>query len=402
MLPSNLQPEQFAKYPPQAKKLAVANLKALQQLPLSFLPGLLRELMDYDFKFPAERTAIEKELATLSSLSREQLNQWFQAFFKLALYPKLENMDWINRPAQFLEQESAYLWTTHQLDAFRRAATDYGDRLRSTLPTEHISVPRLGIAVIGQGVTSYDGPLFRRLRKQGTYFGRVKPDNGLELLLMAVAARAKAHPVPYGHWYIDGGQTANHDSSITCVQYQGLEPVRSALLKYMQTQIERPGMGPEELRTNLAQLLPSDLGMDTAGDPVLDRFQVRLFTEGSGTQIFSTTFAQWAAREALRRAQPLTLIVRFAPRQKQRPMNELLSGSLGNLEFDFTGSLIDADMGAYYQWINQQRLVGSEESSFVVWFENHSQALAIGPSFPRNAESDSTIDLGELLSLAIT
>jgi hypothetical protein len=402
MLPSNLQAEQFAGYPPQARKLAVANLRALQQLPLSFLPGLLREVIDYDFKFPAERAAIEKELANLSSLSQAQINQWFQAFFQLSLSTKLEHFDWINRPAQFVEQESSHLWTTHQLDAFRKAATDYGDRLRSAVPIEPIPVRRLGIVVIGQGVASYDGPLFRNLRKHGTYFGQVKPEKGLELLLTAVAARAKAHPVPYGHWYVDGGQASDHSPLMTCVQYQTLEPVRVALLKYMQKEIARPGMGPEELRTNLARLLPSDLGMDKAGDAVLDRFQVKLLTEGSGTQIFSTTFAQWTAREALRRAQPLTLLVRFAPRQRQRPMNELLSGSHGNPELDFTGSLIDADMGAYYQWINQQRLPGSERSSFLVWFEGHSQALAITPSLPRGAESNSVIDLGELLPLAIT
>src|SRR5690348_6062273 len=110
MLPSNLQAEQFAKYPPEPRKLAVANLRALQQLPLSFLPGLLREVIDYHFKFPAERDAIEKELANLSSLSLAEINQWFQAFTQISLSSKLEHLDWINRPAQFLEQESAYLW----------------------------------------------------------------------------------------------------------------------------------------------------------------------------------------------------------------------------------------------------------------------------------------------------
>lgn len=402
MLPSDLQAKQFDGYPPEARRLAVVNLGTLQQLPLSFLPNLLREMIDYDFKFPAERTAIEKELANLRSLSKVQISQWFQAFSQLSLSSKLEHLDWINRPAQFVEQESAYLWTTHQLDAFRRAAIDYGDRLQSVVPVEPIPVQRLGIAIIGQGVASFDGPLFRNLRKHGTYFEKVKPDNGLELLLTAVASRAKSHPTPYGHWYVDGGQAADHSPLVTSVQYRALEPVRAALLKYMQAEIEQPGMGPEELRTRLARLLPSDLGMDKVGDPVLDRFQVRLLTEGSGTQIFSTTFAQWTAREALRRAQPLTLLVRFAPRQRQRPMNELLSGSSGNPELDFTGSLIDADMGAYYQWINQQRLPESERSSFLVWFEGHSQALAISPSLPRGAESNSTVNLGELLSMAVT
>jgi len=158
-------------------------------------------------------------------------------------------------------------------------------------------------------------------------------------------------------------------------------------------------MGPEELRTHLAKLTPADLGL--SGDPVLGRFQVKLLTEGSGTQIFSTTFAQWTAREALRRAEALTLVVRFAPRQKQRPMNELLSNASSKIELDYVGSLIDADMGSYYHWINQQRLPGFEQSSFLVWLEGQSQAIAIAPSLPRGAESNSEIDVAKLISLVV-
>jgi hypothetical protein len=400
MLPGDLKPEQFTGYPPKARKLVLAHLGTLQQLPLSFVPSLLRELIDYDFKFPAERTSIDHELATLSSLSPAQLKEWFQAFSQLSLSSKLEKFDWVNQPAQFVEQLSAHLWTTHQLNGFREAAIAYGNRVRAAAPPEPAAIPPLGIAVIGQGVQSYDQPLFRNLRKHGTYFKQVKPENGVELLMAAVEARAKAHPVAYGHWYVDGGQPADHSPSLSCISFQKLEPVRAALLKDIQAEIAKPGMGPEELRTHMARLSPADLGITGKGDEVMNRFEVKLLTEGSGTQIFSTTFAQWTAREVLRRAQPLTLLVRFAPRQRQRPMNELLSGSASNLELDPTGSLIDADMGAYYQWINQQRLSGAERSSFLVWFEGHSQALAIGPSLPHGTESNSALDLGQLLSLA--
>jgi hypothetical protein len=362
MQPQDLKADQFVAYPPEAKKLSVAYVKAFQQLPLSFLPGLLREVIEYDFKFPAERTAIDKELASLSSLSSAQMTAWFLGFSKLALSSKLGQLDWINRPAQLVEQEFAYLWTTHQLDAFSVAATVYGNRLRATIPVDKLPVRRLGIAVIGQGVTSDDTQLFCNLRSHGTYFSQVKPDNGLELLLAAVEARAKVHPVPHGHWYVDGGLVATR-TSLTTVSYEALAPVRANLLKYIQTEIASPGMGAEELRTNLARLLPGDLGMNKDGDAALDRFQVKLFTEGSGTQIFSTTFAQWTTRETLRRAQPLTLLVRFAPRQRQKPMNELLSVSNSNPELDLAGSLVDADMGAYYHCINQQRLAGAEQSS---------------------------------------
>jgi hypothetical protein len=400
MLAADLKPEQFNGYPPEARKLATNYVAALQRLPMSFLPSLLREVIEYDFKFPAERRSIEKELANLKSLSAEQIKDWFQGFAQIRLSSQLEHSDWLNAPGQFVEQLSSYLWTTHQLDSFRIAALAYADRLRAVVPPEPLPAPRLGITVIGQGVAAHDEPLFRKLRAHGAYFSRVKPENGLGLLLNVVAARAKAHPVPYGHWYIDGGQAAAHDPALTCVSYHALEPMRAVLSGKIRTEIERPGMGPEALRTLLAQMRPADLGLGKPADAVLDRFQVKLLTEGSGTQVFSTTFAQWAAREALRRAQPLTLLVRFAPRQRQKPMNEMLSASHDVAELDPLGSLIDADMGAYYNWLNLQRLPGAEQSSFLVWFEGHSEAIAIGPSLPHGTESNSAVGLDQLLTWA--
>jgi hypothetical protein len=398
MLPRDLKPEQFSGYPPEARKLVTRYLAALQRLPLSFLPSLLREAIEFDFKFSAERKTLERELANLSSLSAAQTADWFQGFTQISLSADLERFDWVNAPAQFVEQLSSYLWTTHQLDAFRIAATNYAERLRAAVPPEAPPVPRLAITVIGQGVAEYREPVFRKLRAHGAYFSGVKPENGLESLLNLVAARARAHPAPYAHWYIDGGQEANYDPALTCVSYHKLEPARSALLGKMRAEIERPGMGPEALRTHLAQLRPADLSMSAGSDAVLDRFQIKLLTEGSGTQVFSTTFAQWAARETLRRAQPLTLLVRFAPRQRQKPMNELLAASQDRVELDPVGSLIDGDMGAYYNWLNLQRLPGAEQSAYLVWFEGHGKALAISPTTPRGTESASAIEMRELLS----
>ena len=408
MLPLDLKPEQFNGYPAEARKLVADNLAALQRLPLSFLPSLLREVIDYDFKFPAERRALENELANLRSLSAEQAKDWFQGFAQIRLSPQLEHFDWVNAPAQFVEQLSSHLWTTHQLDAFRTAAVAYAERLRAAVPPEPPPpMPRLGITVIGQGVAVHDEPLFRKLRAHGAYFSHVQPENGLRVLLDIVAARAKAHPVPYGHWYIDGGQAADHDPVLTCVSYGALEPARAALLGKMRGEIAQPGMGPEALRTVLAQMRPADLGLGNGsstnsnkagGDAVLARFQLKLLTEGSGTQVFSTTFAQWAARETLRRAQPLTLLVRYAPRQRQKPMNEMLSAVHDQAELDPVGSLIDGDMGAYYNWLNQQRLPGSDQSTFLAWFEGHNEAVAIGPSWPRGTESNSSANLKQLLT----
>jgi hypothetical protein len=396
MLPSDLRPDHFARYPTQARALCLQHLALLQELPLSYLSSLLREVIEYDYGFPAERAEVERELDTLASLTAIQIKDWFHAFEQIQMTASLEQQGWVDQPAHFLEDLSSYLWSSHQMDRFRSAAEAFGSRMQAaTKEPTMLSMPRLGVAVVGQGVANYDGRLFERLRPHGTLFSALDPTEGLRQILDTFSSRAVAHAEPYGHWYVDGGRTAEHSPDLVTVSYADLGPARRTLLRYIDQQVSQPGMGPEQLRSNLIRLQPENLGM--RGDPVLDRFQIKLLTEGSGTQIFSTTFAQWTAREVLRRARAVSLLVRYAPRQRQRPMHDLLSDKPGEDAVDPLGSLIDAEMGAYYQWIDQQRLPSADRSVFVAWFEGHGTAIAVGPSLPRGVESRSRIDLKTLL-----
>jgi hypothetical protein len=52
-------------------------------------------------------------------------------------------------------------------------------------------------------------------------------------------------------------------------------------------------------------------------------------------------------------------------------------------------------------WLDQQRLPGAKEASFLVWFENHKEALLISPSSPRNTESGSPVDMHWLLAQTV-
>jgi hypothetical protein len=344
---------------------------------------------------------LDRQLVYLGSLSPEVRQQAMAGFVRVRLSSELARLDWVNAPRQYSEQLTTHLWATRQIDAFRAAAAEFFHRIdAATPPREPLPIPRLGIVAVGQGVAENMYPLFRKLRPHGVYFRQVRPETGIKTLVGATVARAAAHPAPYGHWYIDGGaKEAISRVEVTCTSYNSLAPARTALLNKMEKAIQAGIGGPEALHTVLTLVRPEELGLsDASGDAVMNHFQVSLLTEGSGTQIFSTTFVQWAAREVLRRAQPMTLLARFAPRQRDRPMNELLSGTQQNPALDPEGSLRDADMGAYYTWINQQRLPGADHSSFLVWFEGHNEALAIAPSLPRGTESDSSIDLEQLLS----
>lgn len=396
MLPTELTAAQFSRYPPGAKRCAADRLALLQQLPLAFVPLLLRELILYDWKFPAERAELDQQFEYLAALRPDQLRQLVAPFAALRLSPEFEQFDWVSRPGEFSEKLTAHLWATHQIDSFRVAAVEYMDQVRVTRRPWSSPVPRLGLVIIGQGVAENSYPLFRRFRARGVYFTNVDPAGGYRTLVDAVAERAAAHPVPWGHWYIDGGNPGADCPGATCVSWESLTAVREALLERIRRAMHS-GAGSEALRTMLAEIGPAEMGLGGApSDLVLNRFRISLLTEGSGTQLFSTTFVQWAAREALRRAQPVTLLARFAPRVQDLSLGELISNPHATPVPDPHGALIDADMGAWYTWLNQQRLAGAAVSRFLVWFEDHREALAIAPGLRPGTDSHS-ISLKELL-----
>ena len=399
MLPNQLVARSFDGYPPLARRLATSHIALLKRLPLGFLPLLLRELIAYDWKFPAERRELDGQFAYLTSLDSEQLAKAMEVFSHLRIAPALEKVDWVNSPAGFAEQLTAHLWSTHQIDAFRAGAVAYIGKSSAALPEQRLPANRLGIAVIGQGVKDNRYRLFRKLRPHGEYYTRVKIENGLATLVNAVKQRAASFPMPYGHWYIDGSASAPAvPAGATSISYAALSGPRAVLQTRMRKIYEASVFDPEAFRTRMAQMQPEEIGLNTAGDAVLARFQLSLLTEGSGTQVFATTFVQWAAREVWRRAQPLTVLARFGPRQRENPMNVLLAEAQHQPELDPQGSLIDADMSAYYTWVNQQRLGGAEKAAFLVWFEDHQEALVVGPGFGQGKQSDAPIDLKDLVA----
>jgi hypothetical protein len=401
MLVQQIHVEQFSSYPPQAKRIATGNIALLQQLPLTFLPLLLREIIVYDWKFPAERDEIDRQIRYLGGLTADQLSSTMSSFAKLKLSADLEAMNWIDAPVRFSERLSAYLWATHQIDDFGRAAEEYIRVFNAAVPEAPVPVPRLGIAVIAQEISRSNYPLFRKLRRKGVYFSQVDPGSSYKLLLETVAARAQAHPSPYAHWCIEGAQQGTpQDGTVASLAYDSLKPARKQLIHKMQ-QVSASQSGVEMLRTRMAETEPSELGMQRlTSDPVLSRFAIRVLTEGSGTQIYSTTFVQWTAREALRRARPLTLLAKFSARQTEESADEELSGIQQQAVLDPAGSLVDADMGAYYTWINLQRLSGADQSLFIAWAEGRREAVAIGPSFAPGTQSQANVSMVDILRQA--
>lgn len=398
---AQLREPDFAKYPPAARKLAVQHIDLLEQLPVAFATVFLRQVIDYDWRFPAERAEVDDQLNYLGAMSPDKLQSTMAGFASLTAASSLAREHWWTDPIAFTEKLTALLWAQHQMDQFRNVAEQYQNSFRAAVPESEPAIPRLCVAIVGKDASAGSTKLFEKLRPHGTYFTQVNPTGGVNTLLSALNARAQASPAAYAHWYIEGGAAQPvRGKQIATVSYDALTPVREALLEKMTT-VRLSGAigGPENLRSVLAELRPDQVRAAGAqGDEVLQHFQLSLLTEGSGTQIFSTTFVQWAAREALRRARPLTVVTRYSPRQTQRPMNEMWLASKGPLKVDPEGSLIDADMGAYYTWINLMRLKGAGSSRFVAWFENQNEAVVVAPAMAKDTVSTAPCDLSKILS----
>ena len=405
MTPGELRAESFTLYPPQARSFAIRNLQVLRRMPLILASVILRQLIQFDWCFPAERERLSRQFDLMSKMDSASFDALMSPFSSIKLSSELRGMEWVDHPQLFSEHLTAYLWSEHQIDGYHKAAQDYQQFVETALKESAPVSPRWTIVTIGQGSEQSDRQLFRKLQPHGTLFTQIDPTGGLEILLAEVRSRAQRYPIEYGHWYIEGG--APHAASVgatylTTMSYERLVPVARrefSLLNQLTSGRSANGpVGVEAVSSYVASLSPEDLDLKgTGADAVLRHFEVNVLTQGAGCQIYSTTFVQWAARECLHRAQPLTLFARFSTRQASAPMEQLLVRDPLQQPQDREGSLVDADMGAYYTWINQSRLVGAEQSRFLVWFEGHRIACAIAPTLPRGTISTASTNLRQVM-----
>ena len=397
MDPRTLTRENFKAYAPEAQRVACDHLDLLRELPLVLDAALLREIIDYDSRFPRERATIDARLAHLSGLSAEERSRLTRGFADLNVTPDLVSEDWVRFPQKFEEDLSAHLWASKQQDAFRSAAVEFADATRKATPPADPPIARWAVVVIGPELRKDNYALFRKLRPQGVFYPHVDDAGGVEAILAQLSERASSAHLPYEHWYIDGGNAeANVPGGVSQFSWQGSTPLRAEVLKKIETVIGSGSGGPEMLRSIMASWALEARNAQT-GDPLVDQFVMSVYGDGSGTQIFSTTFVQWAARELLRRAEPVSLVARFGPRQRQRTMNEMFSLATSEPAPDFAGSLVDADFAAYYTWINLNRLTNPQPARFIAWSQAHGQAIAIGPDCPRGVEAPNRTSISEIL-----
>ena len=328
----------FSLYPPEGREVAISHLAALKQIPATVLPVFLVDLKQYDWEFPAE----QREIVTRIQFVEDNPTS-LAAFRGISTPASLATSGNIRDPQRFLADVTAYLWSSLQTDAYRRAADQFEQLYEAKVKPPIPAQPRLVMICIGREAAKPAYPLFQKLRNYGEIWTNVRTDGAAEALLAALARRSESDATPYAHWYVDGGSPLADPvhAGVTQLLYPALAPVNKQILGIMMSCIGA-GSGPEVLHDRLAELTrENSSARRITSDDRLQQFVVSLLTQGSGTQIFSTSFVQWATREILRRAQPSTILARYAPRQRQKPFNTMVAEAVSTNDLDPDGSLVE-------------------------------------------------------------
>ena len=397
MKPERLRAEDFSRYPLAGREFAVESLPFLRRLPIAICPSFLQQIQLLDTSFPAERNSLRRQRDGLAALPPATFAELVALLEQMPIPSGLQRSDWVNEPATFISELTAWLWSSGRIDTFRNAV----QRLFAAIPASTASPHRLTLVIVGRGAEAGTAPRLMKLRPLGVLLTRLVTQQMPEQIFQAFAHHAQGSSEAYAHWYVDGGepwsQAFGSIAGAVSVSYPALDGLRKRTLARMEQMTQTSGAGAEAMRARLEDTNARDLDAGTVTtDPVLARFYTELFTQSSGPQIFSTSFVQWTGRELARRAQPRTLLLRYAPRQRYQPFNELLRTATP-ASMDPEGSLRDAEMGAYYAWIEMNRVTSPEKGTFLAWIEGTSQAVLIGSKAARGTRCDTALQLKDAL-----
>ncbi len=181
----------------------------------------------------------------------------------------------------------------------------------------------------------------------------------------------------------------------TGLSYERLRGFREQLSEAIYSKVLSGVRGPLELAAYIKNLrfTPRE-GVTLYSDEVVLAFIRDVFLAGSGTLIINNTFVEWAAVQALKRAQPRVLVARFGVRDKMKPFSSLLlfskprpTDQIPDLQ-DPLGSFVDAELLSYYVWLNAEEVAPYRDKTlYLLLADGVDEMLAVLPGSKKPASS---------------
>jgi hypothetical protein len=403
----------------EAATLARSHADLLGRLPATVHAFILVELQRWAALFPAERRYQQALLEHLSRTTADELRQLAEGISRIereAALTRITERD----PARFQDLAQAALRKQSRLPAWRHEVDQFFQPIDPAIESRLYppdAPRRLVVQVYAGDIAVQPDKLWSRLRAKGIRIplalGGVKNRDGYLRALLG-APSAERGPSLFGRLQDDGGFASTdawiveshavlHDllhhtprsgrAGWTALSYERLLPYRDALMRALFSRIQSGVESPQAFAAYARGLtIRPEPGALLNPDDIVQAFVRDVLLTGNGTLFVNNTFVEWAAVQALRRAQPRLLVARYGVRDRLKPFSSLLLFSQPRtsdripLVEDPVGSFIDAEQLAYYVWVQAEKSAAYRGKTLYLFLaENHEELLAIRSDLPTPA-----------------
>jgi len=370
----------------EAATLVRMHGEMLAHLPATVHASILVELQKWPTLFQPEQRYQQGLLEHLSRLPKSSLDS------ATAGIARIEGQAGVNKvtdrhPAGFQDAAQALLRQRGLQVAWRSEVDSFFRTIDPALEARLYPADaprRLVVQIYGSGIAVQRDRLWSRFKGAGVRVpldlaGTKGTEPFLRQLLGAPAGgggptlfNAAISSSPLDTWLIeshealhglfDAGQTTTSSAAPIGLSYDRLRQYRDDLTRALNAKIQSGVESPQAFAAyaRSLQIAPPAGALLSSAD-ILVAFVRDVLLTGNGTLLMNNTFVEWAAVQALKRAQPRVLITRFGVRDKMRPFSSMVmfsqprpSDQLPSVQ-DPAGSFVDVEQLSYYVWLNAEK-----------------------------------------------
>jgi hypothetical protein len=372
-----------------AAALAREHGAVLARLPATVQAFVLVELQKWPTLFGAEQ---RYQRALLLQLSRGATSDLVATLSDIARVEEDAGIGKIAHgdPARFQDDAQALLRKHRLVSPWRSAVDRLFQQIQPAIETELYppdAPRRLIVQIYGANIAMEPDTIWSRFKRSGA---RVPLDltatrssqdfltalfgaspGTVEPAFFAAAQEAAGHE-PLDVWMIESHEALHAlwdrnsmrgpGMALTALSYDRLAGYRNDLMRALYSKIQSGVESPQAFAAYARSLrLPPRPGALSLDSDLLQAFVRDTLLSGNGTLIVNNTFVEWAAAQALRRAQPRILVTRFGVRDKFKPFASMLLFSQARptdqmpAQPDPAGSFVDVEQLSYYVWLNAEK-----------------------------------------------
>jgi hypothetical protein len=404
------------KFSPESRALLISHETILRGLPVAFRPLILRQLRAWESLFPPEQESLTRILHALARTTDSDHQTLFRALSALDvpdtsdLDPLFDEEKTLDRCLRHFKKEGTY-------QTWRLAVDEAFQRLTAQAPSDDGRAPKLVFVMLGEGTAPGDtledpdrrflSYFWHYLEPLGTLFTSVTMEAAAAPLVSLFRSTLNRPQIKV--WAIETGSalaaTADAAQGAIWFSFEHLRPVLDRVTRKLADTMMAGVSGPEALYAKISDFKMEELGLPRYDDPRIRKFVEQIILQGSGALVINNTFAEWTALQALRRVEPDLLMVRFGRRRRFVPLRQLdpfqapLPES-GDLPAEDPGeSLQDADVLAYYIWLETRKHVRyRDRTHFLIYLEGTKAALLIGPGVKSGIRITDPVRLEDIAS----